>query len=255
MTSRSKKTNPGESEGVRLNRFLAMLGVGARRACDDIIKAGRVKVDGRIVEEPGMRVVPGENSVSLDNRVLENLPYPIILVLHKPVGYVTTVSDPSNRPTVMDLCKQYARKRRLFPVGRLDINTSGVLLLTNDGMLCYRLTHPQFEIPRIYTAKVRGIVDERRLRRLNGLAVGDRKSAKPIQAVEHLNTTGKVSTLKLVLKEGRNRQVRKMCENVGLRVVQLKRTQFGPVSVRKLPLGSVRPLEKKEIDRLIRMTK
>ena len=254
MTSSSTKKNPGESEEIRLNRFLAMLGVGARRTCDDIIKAGRVKVDGRVVEEPGMRVVPGENSVSLDNTVLDTLPYPVLLVLHKPVGYVTTVSDPSNRPTVMDLCKRYARKRRLFPVGRLDINTSGVLLLTNDGMLCYRLTHPQFEIPRIYTVKVRGIVDERRLQRLNRIASGDRRGKKPVQVVEHLKTAGKVSTLKLTLREGRNRQVRKMCENVGLRVVQLKRVQFGPVSVRKLPLGSVRPLEKNEIDKLIRMT-
>ncbi len=230
-----------------------MLGVGARRTCDDIVKSGRVKVDDRVVREPGMRVVPGVHRVSLDNTVLEKLPYPVVLVLHKPIGYVTTVSDPSNRPTVLDLCKKYARKKRLFPVGRLDINTSGVILLTNDGMLCYRLTHPQFEIPRVYTAKVRGVVDERRLRRLNNQAAGDRRKADEGRAVEYISTSGKVSTLKITLKEGRNRQVRKMCENVGLRVVQLKRVQFGPVSVRKLPLGSVRPLEKREIEKLIRL--
>lgn len=230
-----------------------MLGVGARRTCDDIVKSGRVKVDNRVVREPGMRVVPGIHRVSLDNVVLEKLPHPIVIVLHKPVGYVTTVSDPSNRPTVLDLCKKYARKKRLFPVGRLDINTSGVILLTNDGMLCYRLTHPQFEIPRVYTAKVRGVVDERRLRRLNNQAAGDRGKTDAGRAVEYISTTGKVSTLKITLKEGRNRQVRKMCENVGLRVVQLKRVQFGPVSVRKLPLGSVRPLEKRELEKLIRL--
>jgi pseudouridine synthase len=165
------------------------------------------------------------------------------------------VSDPENRPTVIDLCKQYARKRRLFPVGRLDINTSGVILLTNDGMLCYRLTHPQFEIQRVYTVKVRGLVDERRLRRLRRMAAGARRNAPADHTVEYLRTAGKVSTLKITLREGRNRQVRKMCEGVGLRVVQLKRVRFGPVSVRKLPLGSARPLEKKELDRLVRLTK
>jgi pseudouridine synthase len=232
-----------------------MLGVGARRACDDIIKEGRVKVDNRVVREPGVRVVPGVNKVSLDNTPLENVPSPMVLVLHKPVGYVTTVSDPSNRPTVIDLCKRYTRKRRLFPVGRLDINTSGVILLTNDGMLCYRLTHPQFEIPRVYTVKVRGLVDERRLRRLRRLAVGTRRLTQPERAVEYLRTSGKVSTLKITLREGRNRQVRKMCESVGLRVVQLKRVQFGPITARKLPLGSVRPLDNRELEKLVRLTK
>jgi pseudouridine synthase len=252
-------TSGGEDGGIRLNHYLAQLGIGSRRACDAIIAAGRVRVDGRVVRELGTRVAPGAHAVTVDGRAVGRPPRRMVLLLHKPKGYVSTVSDPEGRPTVIDLCRPLARRERLFPVGRLDVNTTGALLLTNDGELCYRLTHPRFQIPRVYQVRVRGDVSDaqlRRLLRLAGEGVGDHehpRSTRP--SVELVTQLEKEAVLKVTLLEGRNRQVRLMCESVGLRVVALKRLSFGPISVRKLPLGAVRPLERRELERLEAMTK
>ncbi|UCH82871.1 MAG: rRNA pseudouridine synthase [Candidatus Latescibacterota bacterium] len=246
--------NPSDTETIRLNRYLAMLGVGARRACDDIIVAGRVKVDNRTVRVVGTRVVPGQNRVSVDGVPVENPQRPVVVLLNKPLGVVSTVSDPLQRPTVVDLCRRYARKRRLYPVGRLDINTTGAILLTNDGMLCYRLTHPRYQISRIYVVRVRGLVNERKLNRLDKLAMPRRSSGAQWTGVRFAKEIGRESLLRITLREGRNRQVRKMCESVGLKVIQLKRVQFGPITIRKLPLGACRPLEKGELDKLKQLT-
>ena len=230
-----------------------MVGVGSRRDCDQVVAAGRVMIDGRPVREPGARVVPGVTKVTLDGAPLVNPPRRIVLLLNKPLGYVTTVSDPMGRPTVLDLCKHVTRGHRVFPVGRLDVSTTGAILLTNDGMLCYRLTHPRFGVARIYMVRVRGHVDEQRLRRLIRES-GRRREAPGARApVEMVKEIGKESILRITLHEGRHRQVRRMCEAVGLRVVRLKRVQFGPITIRKLPLGAVRPLEPKEIDQLLRL--
>ena len=238
---------------IRLNRFLAMLGVGSRRACDDIILAGRVVVDGRRVKEPGIQVVPGITRVSLDKSPLSNPPRRMVLLLNKPAGVMSTVSDPEGRPTVLDFCKRYARKRRLFPVGRLDFNSTGLILLTNDGSLCYRLTHPRFEIPRTYQVRVRGFMSPRKLARLTRMALESVRVKKPREPVAILKRGERESVLKITLHEGKNRQVRRMCETVGLRVVRLRRVGYGPISIRKLPLGSVRPLEPKELQSLERV--
>jgi 23S rRNA pseudouridine2605 synthase len=231
-----------------------MIGVGARRECDEIISSGRVKVDGRQVHEPGRRVVPGVNDVSLNGTPLEKPPRPVVLLLNKPLGYVSTVTDPLGRPTILDLCKRYTRKRRLFPVGRLDINTTGAILVTNDGMLCYRLTHPSYEVRRIYDVRVRGLFDDRKLRRLTKLAASGSRRLESESSVELVKRLGMETILRITLREGQNRQVRRLCEGAGLRVVRLKRIQFGPVSIRRLPLGAVRPLEKAEVERLRRLT-
>lgn len=240
-------------ETVRLNRYLAMLGVASRRACDEIILSGRVRVDGRQLKELGTTVVPGVSQIFLDNHPLDHPPRPLVLILNKPTGVVSTVSDPEGRRTVIDFCGKYARSRRLFPVGRLDFNTTGAILLTNDGMLCYRLTHPRFQIPRIYHARVRGVMNERKLKKLASFAAPPRdvqRSKPPVELVKELD---RESLITITLYEGRNRQVWKMCERVGLRVVKLKRVSFGPVSIRNLPLGAIRPLEVRELDRLNRI--
>jgi 23S rRNA pseudouridine2605 synthase len=153
------------------------------------------------------------------------------------------------------LCKPFRPKHRLFPVGRLDVNTTGVILLTNDGILCYRLTHPRFGIPRVYAVRVRGVVDEQKIRRLSRLArFGGRRpeGSGDRPPVELLKEMGKESILRVTLHEGRHRQVRKMCESVGLRVVRLKRVRFGPISARGMPPGAVRPLDPREIQMLRR---
>jgi len=145
-----------DAESIRLNRFLAQLGVASRRACDAYIAAGRVRVDGRVVREPGMRVHPGESAIEVDGARLGSPPRRVVLILNKPKGFVSTVTDPEGRPTVLDLCGPMGKRQRLFPVGRLDVNTTGALLVTNDGFLCYRLTHPRFGIARVYQVRVRG---------------------------------------------------------------------------------------------------
>lgn len=211
-------------------------------------------MDGKRVDSPGIRVIPGQNTIAVDGHEVKAPPRTVVLLLHKPQGVVSTVSDPEGRPTVIGLCKRFRQKRRLYPVGRLDVNTTGALLITNDGMLCYRLTHPSFEVPKTYLARVRGGMNEAKLSRLRRMAgPGKRRrssstgDSSPVELVKQLDKT---AILKITLHEGRNRQVRRMCEAVGLRIVKLKRTHFGPISVRNLPLGSVRPLTKKELDRL-----
>lgn len=263
------KPGTTDAEAVRLNHFLAQLGVASRRACDALIAAGRVRVDGRIVKEPGSRVVPGENDVTVDGVRLGSPPKRIVLILHKPKGFVSTVTDPEGRPTVIDLCRPLARRQRLFPVGRLDVNTTGALLVTNDGFLCYRLTHPRFGIPRVYQVRVRGRLDDGQLRRLERMAEEearlaarvqdagagasrDKAQRKPRPSVEVVARLEKEAVLRVTLLEGRNRQVRRMCELVGLRIVALKRLSFGAVSVRKMPVGAVRPLTTRELQRLDR---
>ena len=253
-----------DADGIRLNHFLAQIGIASRRACDAIIADGRVRVDGRVVREMGTRVVLGVNSVDVDGTPVGKPPRRIVLIMHKPKGIVSTVSDPEGRPTVADLCRRFGRKQRLFPVGRLDVNTTGALLMTNDGLLCYRLTHPRFGVARVYHVRVRGHFEDAQARRLERMAKEDvaprgrggrerggrapMKRARP--GVEVLARLPKETVLKVTLLEGRNRQVRQMIEAVGLRVVSLKRVSFGPVSVKKLPVGAIRTLEKRELDRL-----
>ncbi len=239
---------------VRLNRFLAQVGIASRRACDEIIREGRVVVNGSHVRAPGTRIDPAEADVRVDGAKVSRPPRPLVLLLNKPAGVVSTVSDPQGRTTVIDLCRRYGKSRRLFPVGRLDVNTTGALLITNDGALCYRLTHPRFGVPKTYVVRVRGLVTGRtieRLRRMAGVkpesgeGAADGPRTRP--GVELTHGEGKVSTLRITLLEGKNRQVRNMCEAVGLRVSKLKRVQFASVSIRKLPLGAVRPLEPREL--------
>jgi pseudouridine synthase len=252
-------TSTRDDGGIRLNQYLAQLGVASRRGADEIIAAGRVRIDGKIVRKLGTRVVPSEHVIAVDGKVVAKPPRRLVFLLHKPKGYVSTVSDPEGRPTVMDLMRSVARKQRLFPVGRLDVNTTGALLITNDGELCYRLTHPRFQIPRVYQVRVRGDVSDAQLRRLLRLAregVRDYEQPRATKpSVLIVKQLEKEAILKVTLLEGRNRQVRLMCEAVGLWVVELKRLSFGPVSVRKLPLGAIRPLERRELNRLDALTK
>lgn len=246
-------------EGIRLNQYLAQLGVGSRRACDAIIADGRVRIDGRIVKVLGTRVVPEEQQVTVDGKTVVKPARRLVFLLHKPRGFVSSVSDPEGRPTVIDLVRPLARRQRLFPVGRLDINTTGALLITNDGELCYRLTHPRFQIARVYQVRVRGDVSSSQLHRLLRLAqegVRDREQPRATRpTVQIVKQLEKEAIIQVTLLEGRNRQVRLMCEEVRLHVVALKRVSFGPVSVRKLPLGAARPLERRELDRLEALTK
>lgn len=215
-----------------------------------MIAAGRVSVDGKRVRDPSVRIDPSTARITLDGTKLGRPPSPLVLLLNKPTGVVSTAADPFGRPTVVDLCKKYTRSRRLFPVGRLDINTTGLILLTNDGELCYRLTHPRFGIARTYHVRVRGLVNDKKISGLRKLASPSRRSHDSQSTVELVKHLDRESILRITLREGRNRQVRRMCESFGLTVVRLRRVRFGPLTIRKLPLGAVRPLSKAELTRL-----
>lgn len=242
------KTKPS-NEPIRLNRYLALLGVGSRRACDELILSGKVLVDGKRIDTPGLKVIPGLNRISYAGATLEKPPRRIILLMNKPEGVVATVDDPQKRTTVIDLCRRHRFTMRLFPVGRLDINTTGAILLTNDGLLCYRMTHPRFGIPKTYMARVRGMFSDKKLRRLEGIAGAEHEShmrGANRARVSVVKVLGHETILQVVLYEGQNRQVRAMCEASGFRIVKLKRVQFGPISIRKLPMGAVRQLTSRE---------
>jgi 23S rRNA pseudouridine2605 synthase len=224
---------------MRLNAWLARAGVASRRGADDLIKAGRVLVNG----EPGQlnTVVESRDRVELDGVVLSKQGLAYVL-LHKPAGVVTTASDPGGRPTVVDLVDHPAR---VVPVGRLDIDTTGVLLLTNDGELAHKLAHPRYEVDKVYVAEVEGDLDDETLAQLAaGIELEDGMTAPAV--VRRLGH-GRVE---LTIHEGRNRQVKRMLERVGHPVKRLRRTRYGTLTVDGLGVGEWRELTPDELDGL-----
>jgi 23S rRNA pseudouridine2605 synthase len=224
---------------MRLVKYLARCGVASRRASEGIVRAGRVEVDGEIVVDPA-REVDASNRVLLDGAPLAGPQPPVVIALHKPVGVLSTALDPHGRPTVLELLP--ARGMRLYPVGRLDADSSGLLLLTNDGDLAYRLTHPSFEVPKSYRARVAGApVGAAALRVLReGVELED-----GITAPAHVRRL-RADLLELTIHEGRNRQVRRMGEAVGHRVLELQRIRFGPLRLGSLGVGEHRVLSAAE---------
>jgi 23S rRNA pseudouridine2605 synthase len=228
---------------MRLAKFLANSGVASRRAADQIIHAGRVTVGGEVVTDPA-RDVDASSGVAVDGTVIGELPQELVVyAVHKPVGVVSTASDPQGRPTVVSLVQS---EQRLYPVGRLDADTTGLILLTNDGDLAHRLTHPSFEVDKTYRAVVQGgPVREQALRTLRaGVPLEDGMTA-PARVVRV-----RADTLEITIHEGRKRQVKRMCQHVGHRVVQLQRVRFGPLLLGDLPLGGHRRLSTNEVSLL-----
>lgn len=232
--------------GERLQKVMARAGVASRRACEKIIQEGRVKVNGQVVTELGVRVTPGVDEVTVDGKPLKLEPLTYIL-LHKPAGYVTTVRDPQGRPTVMDLVRGV--NVRLFPVGRLDYDSSGLLLLTNDGELANALTHPRYGAEKKYRVLVRGAVPEEALKTLRrGVELSDRP-ARP-KSVSLAGKSGQNTWVEVVLTEGRNRIVRRMLAAVGLDVLELIRVEEAGISLGALPSGRFRHLTPSEVEHL-----
>jgi 23S rRNA pseudouridine2605 synthase len=231
---------------LRLVKYLAHAGVASRRAVEPLIAAGRVTVDGEVVTDPARDV--GEQSVvSFDGRVLAGAEPHVVYLLHKPLGVLSTVSDTHGRPTVLELVP--AGSLRLYPVGRLDSDSSGLILLTNDGQLANRLTHPRFQVPKTYRATLaRGPISPQALKQLRvGVLLEDGLTA-PAQ-VRRLGGAGS-DLIELTIREGRNRQVRRMCESVGHRVLALQRTAFGALTLGELGPGEHRRLDEAELERL-----
>jgi 23S rRNA pseudouridine2605 synthase len=236
---------PGDAR-VRLAKYLAHAGVASRRSAEGLVAAGRVSVGGEIVTDPA-RDVDDHSGVALDGQPLTGAEPRVLYALNKPVGVVSTASDTHGRRTVVELVP--ARGLRLYPVGRLDVDSSGLILLTNDGELANRLTHPRFEVPKTYRARLAGSpIADRAIRALgSGVLLEDGMSAPA--RVRRLGGRGS-DLIELTIHEGRNRQVRRMCEAVGHRVLELERTRFGPLSLDGLAPGAHRRIGDVETERL-----
>ena len=236
-------------EIVRLQKYIAMSGAASRRAAEVMISDGRVSVNGETVTEQGVKVEIGNDKVSLDGKLLRVTEKKYYIALNKPIGYVSSVKDQFDRPTVVDIIKQDI-DARIFPVGRLDYDTEGLLLLTNDGDFTYRVTHPKFVMDKTYWVKVKGSMTIGAMNALrNGVDIGDFVTS-PAEA-EILDAANGYSLIEITIHEGKNRQVRRMFEAIGYEVEGLKRTRIGVVELGNLPLGRWRYLTAHEINCLM----
>jgi 23S rRNA pseudouridine2605 synthase len=235
---------------IRLNKFLAQAGLCSRRAADELIKAGRIAVNGEPVAAPGVSVNPAADTVSLDGRPIaasSRIP-PVVVILHKPTMVVTTVSDPQKRQTVIDLLPERLRTLRLFPVGRLDYFSEGLLLLTNDGELAYRLTHPKWHLPKTYRVLVRETPSPDKLDPMRqGMTLAEGDQTAPIKVAADKPRDDGATWLTMELIQGLNRQIRRMCRDQGLTVLRIVRTAHGPVGLGDLAKSASRELFATEI--------
>ena len=246
-TSPSTEGESGESRTERLHKVMARAGVASRRECEWMIAAGRVAVNGKVVTEPGTTVDPAVDIVEVDGRILQTDRPRRYFLMSKPAGYLTTVADPFGRKTVMQLLE--GAEPGLFPVGRLDRDTTGLLLLTDDGELANRLIHPRYHVPKTYVALVEGVPNDAALRMLaQGVELDDGPTA-PAE-IGSILPSGARTSVEITVREGRKRQIRRMFEAVGHPVHELRRTRFGPLSDESLADGDVRELTTEEVERL-----
>jgi pseudouridine synthase len=244
---------------MRLNKFLAQAGVSSRRGADLLIQSGGVTVNGVKVNKLGISIDEKKDEIRVNGKRVFLPEKFIYILLNKPRGYLCTVKDSFGRPTVLDLV---GKDKKVFPVGRLDLDTEGVLLLTNDGELTYQLTHPKFQVEKTYLVTIKGKINERILKRFhkgikleNGtIAKGDARIVKIVPQADH-KAKKESSLLELKLKEGKKREIKRMCKAVGLSVTNLVRTRFANLTAKNLKPGDWRHLKEKEIDKLKDMVK
>ncbi|GAC1342714.1 MAG: pseudouridine synthase [Ktedonobacteraceae bacterium] len=242
-------------EGERLARFLAHAGIASRRHAEELIASGRVQVNGVIVTAQGSRIDPVRDIVSVDSKPVSAATRQVYLLLHKPAGYISTAQDPQGRPTVLDLLPPELRRLRVYPVGRLDSDTSGLLLLTNDGNFALRLSHPRYSMEKHYHVLVQGCPTESALKTLRGGVSfteddGRSHTSAPARA-QILRRAGSDCWLTLTIHEGRKRQIRRMLDAVGYRVLKLMRVGIGPLTLSDLPTGQWRYLSDEELGLLL----
>ncbi|MCL6638713.1 MAG: rRNA pseudouridine synthase [Firmicutes bacterium] len=235
----------------RLQKFMARAGVASRRRCEEMIASGMVRVNGRTVTEPGTKVDPSRDRVEVGGeRLPAGAQKKVYLALYKPRGYVTTLHDDRGRKTVTDLIKNV--QERIYPVGRLDYDSEGLLLLTNDGDFAYTMTHPKHQVPKKYKVRVKGMPSPASLERLaSGMMLDDGPTAPA--AVRLLGERDGNALLEITIFEGRNRQVRRMCEEIGHPVLRLVRERIGTVVLDGLRPGQYRPLSRRELADLKKM--
>ena len=241
-------------EEVRLQKFLAEAGIASRRKCEELIQSGKVMVNGKVVETLGTKINPKEDKVTYNGKIVENSLQKTYILLNKPIGYVTTAKDQFKRDTVLDLIKI---NKRIVPCGRLDMYTSGALILTDDGDFVYKITHPKHEIEKTYTVTIKGIVTNEEVQKLRqGVEIDDNGekyiTKKANVRILKTDIEKDISRLEIVIHEGKNRQVRKMCEAINKKVVALHRTKIGNIQVKDLKIGTWRYLTNKEIENLLK---
>ena len=235
---------------MQLNKYLALCGLASRRQANEIIQSGRIRVNGRQVEHLGVSVDPENDSVTLDRKPVRLKLKKKVILLNKPAKTLTTVSDDFGRKTVIDLIPL---PERLYPVGRLDLDTTGVLLLTNDGDLAYRLTHPRYEIKKLYRVEVSGSLEYAAIQKLQtGVDIGDGVVVKG--EVQVRKKSAKRTVLEIQIHEGKKRQIKRMLKAVGFPVLKLERIVFAGLTVRGMERGEWRELTAAEVKRLYRMT-
>jgi pseudouridine synthase len=235
---------------IRLQKILSQAGVASRRAAEDLIRQGRVEVNGRVVTELGTKADPASDDLRVDGRRLRAAGERRYILMYKPRGVVSTRSDPQRRPTVIDVLADHGVRGYFYPVGRLDYDSEGLIILTNDGALADRVTHPRYKLERRYEAVVEGVPDDRDLERLRRGVDIDGKRTLPAHAriVRAAATKrGQQAILHISIREGRNRQVRRMCDAIAHPVDRLRRTGIGPVEDRRLKPGQIRDLTPSEL--------
>lgn len=235
----------------RLQKFLAEAGIASRRKCEELILSGKVSVNGKIINTLGVKVNPDKDIVSYNGKTVNKQEEKVYILLNKPIGYVTTAKEQFGRDKVLDLVKIH---KRLVPVGRLDMYTSGALILTNDGDFVYRLTHPKHEVTKTYTVTLKGKVSDEEINMLrNGVQIEDDFITSPAKVRKIKEDIENNKTrLEIVIHEGRNRQVRKMCEKIGKHVLALHRSKIGDIDLKNLKIGNWRFLTEKEVESLIK---
>lgn len=230
----------------RLQKYLANNGIAARRKCEEYILDGKVKVNGKIVTTLGTKINPETDKIEFNGKEVKKVERKIYILLNKPIGYVTTAKDQFDRPTVLELVKI---KEKVLPVGRLDMYTSGALLLSNDGEFINRITHPKSEIEKTYTVTVKGIVNQEDVKKLEeGVEIDDYISGKAKVKILKTDEEKQISRVQITIHEGKNREVRKMCEAIGKKVLALHRRKIGNLDVKNIEIGHWRYLTAKEVE-------
>lgn len=238
------------TDGIRLNKYIAQAGIASRRRADELIAYGKVRINGKVVRELGTMVLPGDK-VDVSGTPIAPVEDVAYLVVHKPPGVMTTMRDPQGRRTIAELVPK--KMPRVVPVGRLDYDTAGVLLMTNDGELANRLLHPRYGVEKLYRATIAGRLDAEDVKRLHDGVSIDRGEQAAGAKIRVVAVRAGFSVVDITVHEGRNRQVRRMFEALGHPVKDLVRLRFGPISLGELPLGHTRSVTPKELAALRRV--
>lgn len=236
-------------EEVRLQKYLAEAGIASRRKAETLIQQGKIKVNNKVVTELGTKISLKKDQVEYEGNIVTIENEKVYILLNKPIGYVTTAKDQFNRDSVLDLVKV---KQRVVPVGRLDMYTSGALILTNDGNFVYQVTHPKNEIEKTYTVTIKGIITKEEIEVLKkGVKIEDYTTRPAKVKILKTEEEKNQSRLEITIHEGKNRQIRKMCEAVGHKVLALHRSKIAGIGVKELPLGKWRYLSRNEISKIL----